>query len=71
MAKDLYTNLGLTGTSTFSESQLLNGFVEKYDGFLVECAIRGASEETFALKEVRVVPQMPGLSEEFLHRRIF
>ena len=63
MAKDLYTSLGLSGTSTVSEIQLANGVVEKYDSSLVECAIRGISEEeTFRLEEVRVVPQMPDLS---------
>ena len=62
MAKDLYTSLGLSGTSTVSEIQLANGVVEKYDISLGECAIRGVSEETFRLEEVRVVPQMPDLS---------
>ena len=63
MAKDLYTSLGLSVTSTVSEIQLANGVVERYDSSLVECAIRGMSEEeTFQLKEVRVVPQMPDLS---------
>ena len=63
MAKDLYTNLGLSGTSTVSEIQLANGVVEKYDSSLVECAMRGVSEEeTFRLKEVGVVPQMPDFS---------
>ena len=63
MAKDLCTSLGLSGTSTVSEIQLANGVVEKYDSSLVECAIRGISEEeTFRLEEVRVVPRMPDLS---------
>ena len=64
MAKDLYTSLGLSGISTVSEIQLANGVVKKYNSSLVECTIRGISEEEiFRLKEVRVVPQKPDLSE--------
>ena len=52
MAEDLYTSLGLSDTSTVSEIQLAIGVVEKYDSSLVECTIRGVSEEeTFRWKK--------------------
>ena len=41
ISRDLYEKLGLDGRRACSEMQLANGRVEKFNTYLVECAIRG------------------------------
>ena len=64
MVEGLCAELGFNGTPIRSEMQMVNGMVERYDTVLVDCTVRGASEEenAFLLENVRVVPQMPDVS---------
>ena len=63
ISRDLYDQLGLDGRRAYSEMQLANGRVEKFNTYLVECAIRGTAEDKiFSLENVRVINQLPDLA---------
>ena len=67
ISRDLYNELDLDGRRACFEMQLANGRVEKFDTYLVECAIRGKAEnDTFSLENVGFINQLPDLSESIL-----
>ena len=63
ISRDSYDKLGLDGRLACSEMQLANGRVEKFNTYLVECAIRGTAEDVaFSFENVPVINQLPDLA---------